>query len=276
MFGEECWTEIHGQKMRYTRAGSGAPVLLIHGLLGGSFCWRLITPALAQKYSVFAVDLPGSSVTTDLNIDCSMSCQAGRLVEFIRQMNWTEVNIIGSSFGGAIAMLAASSPSLSARVRSLVLAAPVNPWSDFGQGRIRFLSSRLGGYLLRMALPLSRPLHRIAVERMFGDPARIPPDTIAGYGASVLRRGRAGNVLTALHRWQKDVGSVKEAIPKLQCPALLIWGTHDGAVDPRSAEKLCHELPNAELKWIPGAGHLTFEESPEEFNRLVLDFLART
>jgi pimeloyl-ACP methyl ester carboxylesterase len=47
-------------------------------------------------------------------------------------------------------------------------------------------------------------------------------------------------------------------------------------VDPRSAEKLRSELPNAELNWIEGAGHLPFEETPEKFNRVVLDFLDKT
>jgi pimeloyl-ACP methyl ester carboxylesterase len=274
MIPEERWMEIDGQKIRYFMAGSGMPVLLIHGLLGGSFCWRFVIPALAERRSVYAVDLPGSSIAIDLNIDCSMSRQAERVRRFIEQMGWTELSVVGSSFGGAIAMLLASQTQ--ANVRSLVLSAPVNPWSDFGQGRIRFLSSVLGGYFLRMALPLSRPVHNLALKRMFGDPSSIPPDTLEGYRASVMRPGRAANVLTALRHWNQEVDAMRQIIPKLLVPVLLIWGTKDQAVDPRSAEKLRSELPNAELNWIEGAGHLPFEETPEKFNRVVLDFLDRT
>lgn len=276
MTASECWAEIGGQPMRYLRAGSGPPLLLIHGLLGGSFCWRFTVPVLAQRYSVHAVDLPGAGATDDEGIDCSMSCQADRLAEFMDRSNWKQATVIGCSFGGAIAMLLAGKDiQSSGRIRSMVLSGPVNPWSDFGQGRIRLLSSRLGGYFLRMALPISRPTHRIALRRMYGDPTRIPGDALEGYRASVLRRGRAENVLTALRKWRTDVESLRGVIPLLKIPILLIWGASDKAVDPRSANILREHLPNAELKLIPGAGHLPFEEAPEDFNRAVIDFLSR-
>src|SRR5215472_11266840 len=212
----ERWTEIDGRRMRFLQAGSGPPLLLIHGLLGGSFCWRLTLPVLAQRYLVHAVDLPGASLSDDMRIDCSMSRQAERLHEFIQQMGWSELSVLGSSFGGAIAMLLAGlDAQASGRVRSLILSSPVNPWSDFGQRRIRLLRSRWGGYFLRAALPISHPVHRIAVRRMFGDPDRIPPDTVAGYRASVLRPGRAQNVLTALRKWQANVECLEKIIPQL-------------------------------------------------------------
>jgi pimeloyl-ACP methyl ester carboxylesterase len=53
----------------------------------------------------------------------------------------------------------------------------------------------------------------------------------------------------------------------------LIWGTRDSAVDVSSAEPLKLALPDCQLKVIEGAGHLPFEETPDEFNRLVLDFI---
>ncbi len=204
-----------------------------------------------------------------------MSRQAERLFELIEQMRWQGLTVIGCSFGGAIAMLlAAADARASGRIQSLVLSAPVNPWSDFGQGRIRLLSTALGGYFLRAALPISQPFHRIALRRMYGDPARLPPDALEGYRASILRHGRAQNVLTALRNWQKDLESLRQIIPQLKIPTLLIWGTRDKAVDPRSAEVLRRDLPNSQLKLITGAGHLPFEEVPEEFNRVVMEFLA--
>lgn len=272
----ENWTEIDGQRMRYFHTGNGPPLLLIHGLLGGSFCWRLILPALAKRYSIYAMDLPGSGPSDDIKVDCSMSCQAQRLSQFIERENWTQANVIGCSFGGAVAMLLAGKDvQKSRRIRSLVLSAPVNPWSDFGQGRIDFFSSRLGGHFLQWTLPISRPVHRIALRRMYGDAKRIPDDALAGYRASILRPGRAQNVLTALRNWRNDVESLRTVIPQLRIPTLLIWGTNDRAVDPRSAQVLREHLPQSELKLIPGAGHLPFEEAPEQFSRAVLEFLSR-
>lgn len=270
-------TKCSTQGIRFLHAGTGPPLLLLGGLLGGSFCWRFTIPALASRYSVHAVDLPGSGMSEDIGVDCSMGQQAKRLAELVKQTGWTEFSVIGSSFGGAIAMLLGGQDAeILARIRSLVLSSPVNPWSDFGRRRIRFLSSKLGGYFLRMALPVSHPVHGLALRRMFGDPTRIPPDAFAGYRPTILRRGRAQNVLTALRKWQQDLDSLEKTIPQLNVPTLLIWGTEDKAVDPRSAEILKKQLPQAALKLIPGAGHLPFEETPEEFNGIVLEFLTKT
>ena len=277
MQANESWIEIHGERLRFLHAGNGPPVLLLDGLLGGPFCWRFTMPALAPRYAVYAVDMPGSGLSEATGIDCSMGSQAGRLVEFIRQMGWCELSVMGSSFGGAVSMLLAGRElETGGRIRSLILSSPVNPWSDFGQGRIRFLSSTLGGYFLRAVLPLSGPVHKIALRRMYGDPSRVPSDALAGYRATILRRGRAQNILTVLRKWHEDLATLEKVIPLLNMPSLLIWGTRDKAVDPRSAQALKERLRQAELKLIPGAGHLPFEESPAEFNQIVLEFLART
>ncbi|HEY6348729.1 MAG TPA: alpha/beta fold hydrolase [Candidatus Angelobacter sp.] len=276
MQANESWIETNRQRMRFLHAGSGPPLLLLGGLLGGSLCWRHNIRALAAGYNVYAVDLPGLGLSRDIGIDCSMSQQVQHLVGFATQMGWKEFSVVGSSFGGAIAMLLAGQNFGGAsRVRSLLLSSPVNPWSDFGRRRIRHLSSRLGGCLLRAVLPISHPVHGIALRRMYGDPMRVSQDAIKGYRAIILRPGRARNILTALRKWQQDVNSLEPIIPQLDIPVLLIWGTHDRAVDPRSATILKERLPQADLKLIPGAGHLPFEEAPEEFNQLSLEFLAK-
>jgi len=202
-----------------------------------------------------------------------MVAQAQRVLSLLEQLKLENVDVVGSSWGGAIAMFVAAQ---SRRVRSLVLAAPVNPWSDFGAGRIRILKGRLGAALLRMTWPFSRPVHRIAVKRMYGDPRRVPAGTIEGYSAQVMQPGRVHSILNSLRSWEDDVNALSQAIPRITVPSLLIWGTRDGAVDLRSAEHLRRALPASGLKLIEGAGHLPFEETPDEFNRLVLDFIERS
>jgi pimeloyl-ACP methyl ester carboxylesterase len=249
-------------------------LLLIHGLVGGSFCWRLNVPVFSRQYTTFAVDLPGFGENdAPRHFDCSMQAQAGRLAALIDELKLGSVDVIGASWGGAVAIFLAS---ISRRVRSLVLAAPVNPWSDAGMGRIRFLNSPIGGPLLRLALPISRPIHATAIRRMYGDPLRIPPGTLEGYSALVLRRRRVHNILNTLRQWEQDVNALRPAISRVQAPSLLIWGTRDGAVTLQSSQALMQVLPDCKLALIEGAGHLPFEETPDEFNRLVLDFLGRT
>jgi pimeloyl-ACP methyl ester carboxylesterase len=263
--------DIDGQQLHYLRAGTGSPLVLLHGLLGGSFCWRLNLEALSRQHTVFAVDLPGHGESdAPRDLDCSMAAQASRVSSLLEQLGLEEVDVVGSSWGGAIAMvLAAQSP----KIRSLVLAAPVNPWSNLGTGRIRFLNGRLGAALLRVAWPVCRPLYGTALARMYGDPKRLPAGTIDGYSSRIMRPGRVHNILNTLRSWHNDVDALRAVIPRIKARSLLIWGTRDKAVDPRSVESLRQALPHCELGLIEGAGHLPFEETPDEFNRLVLDFI---
>ena len=268
---DKLTAEIGGDRISYFCAGAGPPLLMLHGLLGGSFCWRRNIEALSQYHTVFAVDLPGHGESDALeHVDCSMLAQAHRISSLLKRLQVEEVDVVGCSWGGAIAMLLAAQ---SAKVRSLVLAAPVNPWSNFGAGRIRFLIGRMGTAFLRTVWPVSRPFYSIALARLYGDPRRVPPGTVEGYCSQVFRPGRVNNILNTLRSWEKDVNTLRLEIPKIKARSLLIWGTRDGAVDVRSAEALQRALPQCQLKLIEGAGHLPFEETPEEFNRLVQDFL---
>jgi pimeloyl-ACP methyl ester carboxylesterase len=248
-------------------------MVLVHGLLGGSFCWRFNTSAFSQRHTTFALDLPGFGENdAPRHLDCGMEAQAVRLSCWLEKLGMESVDVVGSSWGGAVAIFLAA---MSRRVSSLVLAAPVNPWSDFGSGRVGFLNGRMGGTLLRLILPVSRPLHLTALKRMYGDSGRIPSGTLEGYSSLLMRRGRAHNILNSLRSWEGDMTALPGAIARVRAHSLLIWGTRDGAVDPKSSEALMQALPNCERALIQGAGHLPFEEMPDEFNRLVLDFLER-
>ena len=270
---ERLTAEIDVEQIRYSRAGTGRPLLLLHGLLGGSFCWRRNMEVFSQQHTVYAVDLPGHGQSdAPCHLDCSMMTQANRILSLMERLSLQEVDVVGCSWGGAIAMLLAAQ---SAKVRSLVLAAPVNPWSTLGLGRIRFLNGRIGTALLRTAWPVSSPLYRIALARMYGDCRRLSAETVAGYRSRIMRPGRVDNILNTLRSWENDVNALRAAIPQIKARSLLIWGTRDMAVDIRSAEALRRALPDCELKLIAGAGHLPFEETPEEFNRLVLNFIDR-
>src|SRR5215470_14399799 len=102
-------TEIGGQEFKYFRAGSGPPILLVHGLLGGSFCWRFTIPALAQGRTVLALDLPGFGESdAPRRLDCGMPAQVERLASLVETLAFEQVDIIASSWGGAVAILLAA------------------------------------------------------------------------------------------------------------------------------------------------------------------------
>jgi pimeloyl-ACP methyl ester carboxylesterase len=117
-------------------------------------------------------------------------------------------------------------------------------------------------------------VHGYYLRRMYGDPRRIPPGTLEGYTAPLAVPGAYDHGLSIVKCWRHDMRKLETALPKIAgIPALLIWGSRDRVIAPSSAAQLQRQFRNCRLLVMEGAGHLPYEEMPEQFNRAVLDFL---
>jgi pimeloyl-ACP methyl ester carboxylesterase len=122
-----------------------------------------------------------------------------------------------------------------------------------------------------------RPLHSLFVRRMYGDPCLITPETLPGYALPLSRPGNFEHAVKIVRTWHADMRELQAVLPKISSvPTLLVWGSKDRVVDPASAEPLRQNFHTARITIIEGAGHLPYEERPEEFSRIVGDFLATT
>ncbi|MGZ4816037.1 MAG: alpha/beta fold hydrolase [Terriglobales bacterium] len=270
---EESWVELDGHRMRYLRAGSGPPILLVHGLMAYSFSWRFTIPALAPFRTVYAPDLLGTGYSDHpADIDYGISAAAERLWKFLDQVDVSTVDIVGSSLGGGIAArMAAAQPE---RVRKLVLAAPVNPWSRHGRLIVRILATQPGGKMFITMLPLIRATGEIWLKRLFGDPKKILPGTLEGYTAPLLQPTAWNYGLSIMNKFRRDLENLERDYSALASkPVMLIWGDRDRAVRFSSAREIMKRMPKARLELLHGVGHIPYDEAPEEFNRLLLDFL---
>jgi pimeloyl-ACP methyl ester carboxylesterase len=82
--------------------------------------------------------------------------------------------------------------------------------------------------------------------------------------------------LTVLRSWNRGLDELQAALPRIShLPTLMIWGDRDAAVHPASASQLCRNFPDHQLIVMSGVGHLPYEEVPEEFNRVVGEFLSK-
>ncbi|MGA2990653.1 MAG: alpha/beta fold hydrolase [Candidatus Korobacteraceae bacterium] len=273
--------------MRYLRIGPTAnaqaprpPLVLIHGLLGYSFSWRHNLAAFARERTVYAVDLPGigySDRPAPGTLDLSLEATASRMLEWLSALGISRVDLLGTSHGGALAMMMAALAPRQPQEREeligrLVLAAPVNPWSRAGRFRIALLRTPLGGWMARQSARLRRA-RWIAIRRLYADPAKLTGETFAGYSRMMDIPGTLDYCLAIVKTWHRDMAQLKPRLESIQLPALLIWGSLDGAVPPASGRELAAHLKRSELVIMPGAGHMPYEEAPAEFNRLVLKFL---
>lgn len=275
MPADECWSVLDGYRMRYLRCGSGPPLLLLHGLLGYSFSWRFALPALVEKATVYAVDMPGVGFSDrPPNTYGSFGDHAERLLRFLDSVGVESCDLLGTSHGGAIAMMAAAlAPE---RVRSLILVAPVNPWSAHGRRLAPFLSSTPVSWLLLRVEPFLANVHDLLLRRLYGDPRRIRPGTLAGYSAAFKIPGTLNYGLGVVSSWNRDLAELESALPRIaNIPTLLLWGSKDAAVSPASAERLRRAFKHCEVEILDGVGHLPYEEVPERFNSSVIEFLSR-
>ena len=272
---EECSMDVDGARMRYLRAGSGPPLILLHGLMGYSFSWRYAMPALAPCATVYAPDLLGAGFSERPQVDHSMRATALRVLKFAQNLKLTSFDLLGTSRGGAVAMCAAAECAGrgNLHLRKLVLVAPVNPYSAHGKRLAPFCGSRVGAALVRLVVGNMPFLFPYWHGRLYGD-REIPPGSLEGYKAPLAIPGLFEHGLSIVRTWTTDLQELEALLPKLAAiPTLLMWGSKDPAVYASSMEPLSRHFTNAQTVMFPGVGHLPYEECPEEFNRALIKFL---
>jgi pimeloyl-ACP methyl ester carboxylesterase len=272
--------------------------------LGYSFSWRHNLEALALEREVYAVDLLGigysdrprpAPARATGTVDFGLHATAGRMLEWLKALGLRNVDLLGTSHGGAVAMMMAAlerEHGSGAAVGRLLLAAPANPWSHLGAMRIAFFGSSYGRWMAGLFAPTGataaragdsstprlkstlRAARSLALTRMYGDATKITVETLDGYGRMMDLPGTIEYALEVVRSWNQDMRELKSRLQLLaNLPALLLWGSLDRAVAPESAYQLAAKLRNAKLIVMNGIGHMPYEEAPDEFNRLVLDFL---
>ncbi|MGA9391502.1 MAG: alpha/beta hydrolase [Candidatus Sulfotelmatobacter sp.] len=261
-------------------ATTESPLILLHGLLGYSFSWRYTMPALAPYSAVYAPDIMGAGFSDrPRGIDHSVRGTAKRVLKFIGKLGISSFDLLGTSRGGAVAMMAAAeclAGHAGLKLRRLILVAPVNPYSAHGQRLAPFFGTDLGGVLFRTVIARTRFSYPYWHRRLYADHDRIPPEALAGYEAPLAKPGLFEHALSIARTWTADLRELEATLPKLgSIPTLLIWGEKDPAVYVSSAKPLAKFFPNSKSIIFPNIGHLPYEECPDEFNRVLIDFLTR-
>jgi pimeloyl-ACP methyl ester carboxylesterase len=278
----EFWISAGGCRLRFLRcdppnaeAVARPPLLLLHGLLGYAFSWRFNMEALARQSPVYALDLPGVGFSDrPVRLDRSFLGIAILVRRSLDEMalGIGSFDLVGTSHGGAVAiMLAAAIPD---RVRRLVLVAPVHPWSRKGRRRVRLLSSAFGRFAFRFLWPYLTPLNSFALRRMYANQHNPTQETLAGYAAPLTIPGTCEHLLGVVRSWNADLGELRRTLAAVaSIPTLLLWGACDRVLPVESADALKRQFTQAELVVMEGAGHLPYEEMPDEFNAVVSQFL---
>jgi pimeloyl-ACP methyl ester carboxylesterase len=209
-------------------------------------------------------------------MNCGLRATAERVLQFADAMGIEQFDLLGSSHGGGVAMMAAAicAQRGDSRVRRLILVAPINPWSPHGKQLAPFIGSALGSAIFQNTIARWRSFDYLWLSRMFGDRAKIPPDSLEGYRRPVVENNSLMYGSCVVKSWTADMAALETALPKIRdYRTLLMWGTKDRAVHFKSAEAVRRNFLDARLVAFKGVGHLPYEEAPEEFNRALVGFV---
>jgi pimeloyl-ACP methyl ester carboxylesterase len=253
-------------ELNHHRAGSGEPLVLIHGV--GSYwqVWKPVLPALERERDVIAIDLPGfgGSPTLPIGVVPTAAALAGAVAQFLDGLGIERPVVGGNSLGGWIALELAAR----GRARAVVGVSPAGFATpvEAALGRAHLLSSWRGARMPRLSEPLlRRPRGRaLAMGGLSGDPRRMPAaDAVAGTRNLASSPAFEGTVAAISRDRFKSAGQVG-------VPVTLVWGTRDLVLFPWQVRRALRELPRARHVPLPGAGHVPMWDDPETIVRELL------
>ncbi len=278
---QETSVVVHGHSRAFTIAGSGPPLLLLHGIGSNRFTWRPVLPALARKFTVIAPDLLGHGESAKPRADYSIGGFANGMRDLLGVLGMERATVVGHSFGGGVAMqFAYQFPERTDRV---VLEA------SGGLGRevtplLRMLTLPGARHVLAALdqVPGNLPVRAVGGLARVLPPGAMKADTAEV--ASVLDglRGREGrsaflHVLSHVIDWRGQVVTMRDrAYLAAGMPIMVIWGEGDTVLPVSHATAAVESMPAARLLTMPEVGHFPHAERPAEFAETIIDFVATT
>ncbi len=263
---------LDGRALHYCVQGAGHDILFIHGWASSLRMWERSAAHLALAgWRAWALDLPGSGQSDALGLLNGQYAIANlaRIVEaFAERVGVARAALVGHSMGGAIALeMAGRRPGA---VSALVLVAPVVS-GQFGLGMRVFLGSAFGRRLLGLA-QRHGALARLGGRSRFALPWLVPNSALRR-DAEDLVRAAPQAALGSLHAVLDF--DFADRLSQLDLPTLVVVGSRDIVVPPGEGELAAARIPGARLVKMRGVGHQPVDEHPEEFDRLLAEFLKR-
>jgi pimeloyl-ACP methyl ester carboxylesterase len=259
---ELTYVEVNGLSVAYRDVGEGPPLVLLHGFLSDSRCWKPQLAGLSDTFRVLAWDAPGAGSSSDPPETITTADWARRLARFLDVVGIERARILGLSWGGILAQVFYG--MYPDRVLTLILCDTYAGW----KGSLPELAcnKRLERCLSESWLPAGEFVPRWVPE-YFTESAS--DDLKEEMSAIVSDFHPLGFRLMARSSADTDT---TELLPKIEVPTLLVWGDDDRRSPLYIAEQFRDAIPDAELTIIANAGHVSNMEQPEEFDALVRRF----
>jgi pimeloyl-ACP methyl ester carboxylesterase len=258
--------------INHHRAGSGDPLVLIHGIGSRWQMWEPVLAALTREYEVLALDLPGFGASPMPPEGTPPGAQSltTLVIEFLRSVGFDWPHVAGNSLGGLIALELAQRGV----ARSVTALSPAGFASPAELAFARS-SLRMAVRAARLAAPradrlLLRPgMRRLAFRQVVEHPERLSPSE----AAESLR------ALAAAPWFDATLPSLRAREfadePEIQVPVTIAWGEHDRLLLPRQARRAAVEVARAQMVTLRGCGHVPTYDDPGQVAKAILGTAGR-
>lgn len=249
---------IKNLKIEYTKQGKedGIPVLLLHGW-GSSFdVYKGIMASLSDRCCLVALNFPGCANSEIMKNPWNLDDYCDLVVEFIEKVGLKNPILIGHSHGGRVILKLAATKRVNPPKIVLLDSAGLIPKKSFKQ---KFRAKSFKTIKWALSLPVIKNHSEGLLEK-----ARAHYGS-ADYNAAplVLRQTLVSLVNTDL----------RDILPNISCPTLLIWGENDTATPLRDAKIIEGLIKDSGLCVIKGTGHYSFCEKPFEAHAILRSFI---
>lgn len=274
--------QVHGYRRAFVRAGSGPPLLLLHGIGNSAQTWASVIDRLAEHHTVIAPDLLGHGASDKPRADYSIAAYANGMRDLLTVLDVERATVVGHSLGGGIALqFAYQFPEF---VERLVLVGSGGLGPEMSAS-LRLASLPGAEAVIRLLSAASGPVRfgLRAVDTVAALLGVTPVRDLAEMGEAVLAL-RDVEARTAFLRTLRGVadthGQLITAVDRLYLanavPMLVVWGSRDPIVPSAHAEAVRRLVPTARVEVFEGAGHWPHLDAPDRFCDVLLDFVATT
>lgn len=273
----DLYCSVDGINTRYWVYGDGPPVLLIHGLGASVEFWERNIATLGRRLRTYALDLVGFGRTDKPLVNPSLEVAVRHVIGFLDAQEIERASLVGNSMGGLIAMVTAG--RFPQRVDKLVLV------DSAGFGRrlhwgFRLLSLPLVGDLALRSRPNLRSM-RLMARYMCNDPDTVSDEWLIRQAemlqAPAARRAYLAALRYGVNLWgirPQVLREVEKSLAQVTAPTLVLWGREDRMLPASQGLTGHRRIPGARLEVWERCGHVPQLEKPEEFNQLLIAFLA--
>jgi pimeloyl-ACP methyl ester carboxylesterase len=246
--------------LAYSRAGSGPPLVLLHGVGHRRQAWDAVLDRLTPHRDVIAVDLPGHGESPPLDTAdrSAVAALAGALTGFLDQLGLDRPHVAGNSLGGRLALEAGAL----GRAASVTALSPAGFWRsdrELGYARSVFRTMQTLGARLEPVAPrlaASTAGRAVLYSAVVHRPSRMSPEQALGDMRSFMAARPAVNAILA------EASPFEGQIPA-GVPVTIAWGAHDRLLPRRQALVARDHLPQARFVRLPGCGHTPMTDDPE-------------